>query len=95
MVPYVFTIDSFTGEIRRLSDLDYRVLCHRSVSISEDGMFFLTCAFFPPFGGTVKRLNLAELRFVLEHFCGSSGVLYDEYKGSFSFPPFTHAQEGR
>ena len=86
MAKDIFTLDNFDVEMRRLSDLDYRALYRRSVGVSEDGTFFLHCILLPSRGNTIPRLNLAEFRFVMEHFCGASGVLYDDYKESFSFP---------
>jgi hypothetical protein len=80
-------LDGFAVGLTRLDDGEYIRLGRHSIAIADDGMFLIQLL-YPVVSRQEEQgnLNIAEFHFVLEHVYGESGLHYDDYKGSFSFP---------
>jgi len=71
-------------QLTRLSDVEYRKLRQNSLAIAED--YSLLYSFYKGWEHSCRELGLAPVYVTLKELCGESGQLFDEWKGSFSFP---------
>lgn len=71
-------------QLARLSDPQFSALRRQCVPIEVDGMFQLML--LHPRRPSRPAPQLGELYTALRMLFGESGTLYDDYKGSFSFP---------
>jgi hypothetical protein len=92
-----FDLDEFMVSLTRLDDAAFSKLRRLSIAIEEDDWFMMSLLYPMPWIEETqerKRLNLAELRFVLEHLYGESSEYFDDYKCSFSFPFLLNVTKG-
>ena len=68
----------------RLTDEEYKQLRSNSLPIKEDGLFLIQLMLFERH--RLDRLTLPKAFVTLEHLFGSTSDLFDDWKGSFSFP---------
>ena len=77
-------VDDIHYTLTRLYDRQHYTLQRRSLVIADDYGFYMH--FYNDMRSLGQALNFAQVYVALQSLCGESGILFDEWKSSYTFP---------